>query len=140
MGGRAFLLMTAIAAQAVCGFLPWLRSGQRQRNGFELIDAARTLDALDSTTQRALALGMYLVPLAATLCCLAVLLDRRRTAAAIALVTGLLGLVAALSIEWAPLPSLIGVHATLLAAVVVFGGGLAELLKGVHHERAPQPI
>lgn len=139
MGGRA-LLLAATAATAVGGFLPWLRSGQRDRSGFELIDAARTLNALDSTTHRLLALGLYLVPLAAALCWLAVLLDRPRFAGGIAVALGLLSLLAALSIERAPLPALTGVRATLVASVVAFGGGMAELLKGVHRERAQQPL
>lgn len=144
MGGRV-LLLVAMAVLAVSGFLPWLRSGHRERTGFELIDAARTLHALDSTTVRVLALGMYLLPLAATLSWLALLTERPRTAAVIAVVAGLLGFLAALSIQRTPLPALIGVRAALIAAVVAIGGGLAELLSGRtslerrHRERAHQP-
>lgn len=145
MSGRAPLLL-AMAALAASGFLPWLSSGQRDRNGFELIDAARSLDTLDSTIQRGFALSMYLVPLAAALCWLAVLLERPRTAAVLAVATGLLTFLMALSIERAPFPSLVGARVTLGAAVVAIGGGTAELLRGRtvperdHRERAHQPI
>ena len=122
------LMLTAVAAEALAGFLPWVRSGRRERTSFELIDAARTLDVLDSGLARGLAVAWYLVPLAAALCWLAVLLHFRRTAAVVAIAVGLLGVGLAFSIERAPVASLAGVRATLVAGVAVIAGAGIELM------------
>jgi hypothetical protein len=132
-------MLAAVTAEAVAGFLPWIRSGHRQRSGFELIDSVRTLHVLDSGLQKGLALAWYLVPLAAALCWLAVLLDRRRSAALLSIGTGVLGTVVALSVERAAVSSLIGVHATLTAALAAAVGGTVELVEGGRHELANGP-
>jgi hypothetical protein len=128
-----------VAGEVVGGFLPWIRSGQRQRNGFELVDAARTLDVLDSGVQRALAAAWYLVPLAAALCWLAMLLHRYRTAAGVAITTGLIGGLVAVSVEQAAIPSLVGVRTTLFSALAVVAGATIELVEGRRHELAHEP-
>jgi hypothetical protein len=138
MVGRVVML-AAVGVEALAGFFPWIRTGQRERNGFELIDAARTLDVLDSGIQRGLALAWYLVPLAAALCWLAALLHLHRIAALLAIGTGLLGTGIALSVERVPMPSLLGVHVALIAALAVVAGGILELLEGGRHELAPEP-
>jgi hypothetical protein len=136
-------MLVAIVAEAVAGFFPWLQTGERRRSAYELIDAARTLDVLDSAVVRGLALAWFLVPLAAALCCLAVLLHARRAAALLAIATGLLGAGFALRLELAPLPVLSGVHLTLIAALAVVVGGTFELVhelaEGGRRELAPEP-
>lgn len=121
-------MLVAIVVEAVAGFLPWIRTGQRERSGFELVDTARTLDVLDSGVQRGLALALYLVPLAAALCWFAVLMHRRRAAAVLAIATGVVGAIVALSVERAAVASLSGVRATLIAALAVLVGGTFELV------------
>jgi hypothetical protein len=142
MAGRSVMLV-GIVGEAAAGFLPWLRTGERERNGYELIDAARTLDVLDSAVVRIMALAWFVVPLAAALCCLAVLLQAPRVAAALAIATGLLGAGFALRVELTPLPALSGAHLTLAAAVAVVVGGTLELVhdlaEGGRRELAPEP-
>jgi hypothetical protein len=145
MAGRAIMLV-AIIGEALAGFLPWLQTGERKRNGYELIDAARALDveALEPLLWRSLALAWYLAPLAAAVCCLAVLLHARRTAAVLAIVTGSLGVALALVVELGvPAPALSGVSLTLIAAVAGLVGGTVELVvirqEGGRRELAPQP-
>ncbi|MGH9211439.1 MAG: hypothetical protein ACRD2C_12270 [Acidimicrobiales bacterium] len=138
MVGRVMML-AGLAVEAVAGFLPWIRTGQRERNGFELIDAARTLDVLESGVHRAFALAWYVVPLAATLCWLAVLLHRPRIGALLALTTGLLGLATAFSLEQTDVPTLVGVRAVLIAAAAVVAGAILELVEGGRHELVPEP-
>lgn len=136
-------MVVAIVGEAVAGFLPWLRTGERERSAYELVDAARSLDVLDSAVVRALAVAWFLVPLAAMLCCLALLLHARRVAALLAIGTGLLGAGFALRLELAPLPSLFGARLTLIAALVVVVAGTAELVhdlaEGGRRELAPEP-
>jgi hypothetical protein len=136
-------MLVAIASEAAAGFLPWLRTGERERSGYELIDAARSLDVLDSAVVRTLALAWFLVPLAAALCCLAVLLHARRAAAVLAIGTGLLGAGFSLRVELVPLPALSGAHLTLIAALAVVVAGTAELVhelaEGGRRELAPEP-
>jgi hypothetical protein len=139
-------MVTAVVVEALAGFLPWLRSGQRARNGFELVDAARSLDVLDAGWQRALAVGWYLVPLAATLCCLAVLLDRERAAAGLALAAGVVGMTITLLVELAPIPVLAGLRLSLVGATAAVAAGSLELKprrarreRRTHHELAHEP-
>lgn len=138
MVGRAIML-AAVAAQTVTCFLPWVRTGQRERNAFELVDAARTLDVLDSGVLRGLALALYLVPLAATLCWLAVLLHRQRVAAGLAVGMGLFGIVISFSLEQTAITSLQGVRATLVTALAVILGATLDLMEGGRHELAHEP-
>jgi hypothetical protein len=136
-------MVVAIVGEAVAGFLPWLRTGERERSAYELVDAARSLDVLDSAVVRGLALAWFLVPLATTLCCLALLLHARRVAALLAIGTGLLGAGFALRLEVAPLPTLFGARLTLIAALAVVVAGTAELVhelaEGGRRELAPEP-
>lgn len=135
-------MLAGVAAEALCGFLPWLRTGERQRSAYELIDTARSLDALDSAPVRALAAAWYFVPLAAALCWLGVLLDRRRpvgpmtvAAALLAVVTGLLGTSFALLLERSAIPVRPGAHATLVAALAAVAGGTGTALGGARDMR-----
>jgi hypothetical protein len=79
------------------------------------------------------------VPLAAALCWLAGLLHWRRTAAAIALVTGVLGAVFAGGLERAATPVEVGVRATLVASLAVIVGSTVELWRAGRDERATRP-
>lgn len=145
MVGRV-VLAGAVGMEAVAGFLPWLRTGQRERNGFELVDAARSLDVLDAPWQRAIATLWYLVPLAATLCCLALLLHRPRTAAGLAVGAGAVGLCITLLVELAAIPVLVGLRVGLVAALAAVVAGSLELVphrgrheRRTHHELAHEP-
>jgi hypothetical protein len=128
MVGRTVML-TGATAMAGAGFLPWVRTGERERSAFELIDAARMLDVLDSGVLRALAVAFYFVPLVAALGWVAELSEQPRLATALAVATALMGLLAALGVELAEVPALTGVRATLLAAAAVTAGGTYELLE-----------
>jgi lipopolysaccharide export LptBFGC system permease protein LptF len=140
-------MLVGIVGEALAGFLPWLQTGERQRNGYELIDAARALDveALEPLLWRSLALAWYLAPLAAAVCCLAALLHARRTAAVLAVVTGLVGAAVALLVELGiPAPARSGVALTLITAVAGLVGGTVELVVarqegGRRRELAPEP-
>jgi hypothetical protein len=136
-------MVVAIVGEAVAGFLPWLRTGERERSAYELVDAARSLDVLDSAVVRGLAMAWFLVPLAAALCCLAMLLHARRVAALLAIGTGLLGAGFSLRVELAPLPALSGAHLTLITSLVVVVAGTVELVhdlaEGGRRELAPEP-
>ena len=114
---------------AGAGFLPWVRTGERERTAFELIDAARTLHFLDSGVLRLLAAAFYFVPLAAALGWVAELSQQPRLARALAGLTALFGSLVALGVETAAVPALAGVRATLVAAVAVIVGGTYELLE-----------
>lgn len=122
-------MLAGAALVAATGFLPWVRTGERERSAFELIDAARMLDVLDSGVLRALAVAFYFVPFAAMLCFVAVLSQQPRIAAVLAIGTGLLGLLVALGVETAAVTALSGVRATVVAAVAVIVGGTFELLE-----------
>ena len=122
-------MLAGTAVVAGAGFLPWVRTGERERTAFELIDAARTLHVLDSTLLRLLAAAFYFVPLAAALAWVADLSQQPRIATVLAGLTALLGLLVALGVETAAVPALAGVRATLVAVAVVIGGGTYELLE-----------
>lgn len=122
-------MLGGAAVVAAAGFLPWVRTGERERSAFELIDAARMLDVLDSTLLRALATAFYFVPLVAMLCWVAELAQQPRVAAVLGIACGLLGLLVALGIETAAVTALAGVRATLIAAVAVIVGGTYGLLE-----------
>lgn len=141
MGGRRIML-TAAVLLAACGFLPWLRSGQRERSGFELLDAARSLDVLGPTTLRALAFGLYLLPLAAALCWLAALLEWPKVAAAVGVAAGLLGGLPAVAMEQADIPTLVGVRIGWIAAAAIVAAAVVELFKSGHYRNdvgQPEP-
>lgn len=122
-------MLAGATAVAGAGFLPWVRTGERERSAFELIDAARMLDVLDSTALRALAVAFYFVPLVAALGWVAELSQSPRLATALALVAATMGLLAAVGVELAAVPALTGVRATLLAAAAVTVGGTYEWLE-----------
>ena len=128
MVGRTVMLAGATAV-AGAGFLPWVRTGERERSAFELVDAARVLDVLDSNVLRALAVAFYFVPLVAALGWVAELSQQPRLAAALAAATTMMGLLVAVGVEMAAIPALTGVRATLLAAVAVAAGGTYELME-----------
>lgn len=120
-------MLVAVAIEAAAGFLPWVRTGQRERTSFELISSARSLGVLDSGLERTLALAWYLVPLAATLAWLATLLHRERIGAALAVAAGVLGVGMVWAIDHGPIATLVGVRATLCAALVATAGGTLVL-------------
>ena len=122
-------MLAGATAVAGAGFLPWVRTGERERSAFELIDAARMLDVLDSSVLRALAVAFYFVPLVAALGWVAELSGQSRLATVLAVSATVMGLLAALGIELAAIPALTGVRATLAAAMAVIVGGTYELLE-----------
>jgi hypothetical protein len=130
-------MLVAVAVEAAAGFLPWLRTGERERNAYELVEVARSLDVLDTGLHRTLAGAWFLVPLAAALCWLAALLRWRRSAALIALAAGLLGALFAGGLERAATPVQAGVRATLVASLAVVVGSTVELWRAGRDELAP---
>lgn len=82
----------AVAIETACAFLPWVRTGRRDRTSFELISAARELDVLRSPLERVAATAWYLMPLLAALVALTAALAARRAMGLMAITTGFLGL------------------------------------------------
>src|SRR5688572_13235763 len=100
MVGRTVML-TGATVIAGAGFLPWVRTGERERSAFELVDAARVLDVLDSGVLRTLALAFYFLPLVAMLGWVAELSKQPRVATLLAGLVATTGLVVALGVETA---------------------------------------
>ncbi|MGH9185259.1 MAG: hypothetical protein ACRD0U_05525 [Acidimicrobiales bacterium] len=119
----ALTLVGAIVVLAAA-FLPWVRSGESERNSFELLGVARRLGVLDSGWQRVAVVGWYFMPLAVTLVGLAMLLGRRRAVALIGAAIGLGGVALVAAVRSAPVHTGMGVPITMVAGVVTAGGGV----------------
>src|SRR5947208_14412295 len=85
---------SAIAIVAVAFFTSWHRSGHAHRNAFQLARALDRLGLVTGDARRALLVAVDVVPLLAALTVLAAIERRPRLTGALAVATGLIGLVA----------------------------------------------
>lgn len=96
------MLTVATALAVAVTFAPWLRTGSARRTSYEVALAADRLQVLAPGPQAAVSVAWAFLPLVAALASLAVMLDRRRLAAGLAAVVGLLEVALAALINNAP--------------------------------------
>ncbi|HEX2576170.1 MAG TPA: hypothetical protein VHK88_07455 [Aquihabitans sp.] len=100
VGRLAPLAMAALAAAAVAvSFAPWLRTGDARRTSHEVVRAADRLGVLDAGPQAAVSVAWAFLPLVAVFAVLALVLERRRLAGALASIVGALAVALALVLE-----------------------------------------
>ena len=118
----------SVAAVFVCAFaalLPWARSGEAVRNGYELARVARSSGAVPGWLGLVGVVAMAVLPVLAGLAALAGALRRDRIVAILAVMAGLLLGGAAVAVETAPLGREPGLWAAaVVATVAVMIGGL----------------
>ena len=122
---RRWSLGVGGAAVLVVAFLPWVRSGERDRNSFELLRSADRLDLIDGVVQRAAQIGWLLLPVAVGMVVVALALGHGRIAAAGALAAGLASLIigalvvssALDSTPWPAVAFALGVGVALVATI-----------------------
>lgn len=116
--------LVGIGAASVVGgaFLPWVASGDRVRNSFEVVRAGRSLGVLDGDLERAGALAWYLVPVVGALTLLGLSAGFRRTAAVLAAVAGVAGLTMAFTVRATSLPTRSGPGVTMGASALAIVG------------------
>ncbi len=85
---RRWSLGVGCAGVLVVAFLPWARSGERERHSFDLLRSADRLDLIEGVPQRAAQVGWLLMPVAVGIVVYALASGHRRTAAFAALFTG----------------------------------------------------
>ncbi len=126
-------LVVALAATVASTFLPWVRTGTRERNSYQLIAAARRLHVLEGTLERLAAPGWFFVPFLAALSVLALATGRPRLASGlgVAVGAGAVGLVIAVRAE--PLTPLCGQQVT--ACVAAFTMVVSILLAALEWRR-----
>ena len=118
--------LVAIVACALVALLPWARSGEAVRNGYEMARVARSSGAVPGWLGRVGVLAMAVLPVLGGLGALAAALRRDRIVAILALMAGLLLGGAALAVETAPLGAEPGLWAAAaVATVAVAIGGRA---------------
>ena len=120
MAARAVTVAGALAV-VTAGFLPWSRSGEAQRNSFELARSAERLDVLTGAAHQA-AVAWYLVPALVALLWITATLRWDRAAAGLGAVVGALALAAAALVLRSPLK--------VEPAVPIAGGAGAVALAG----------
>ncbi len=122
---RRWVLGLGCGGVLVVAFLPWVRSGERERNSFELLRSADRLDLIQGVPQRVAQLGWLLMPVAVGIVVIALALGRSRIGAAAASVVGVFaavigGLVAVSSLEvtiWPSIATALGLVVAVLAVV-----------------------
>jgi hypothetical protein len=127
-----------IAGVAVATFLPWVRSGEVERNSYEVARSAERLDLVDGFLQRALVVSWYLVPLACALVLLALARDAQRVAASVGLAVALLVSMVATLLAASTLDTAAGPIAALVAAVASVAGSVIVLVE-THQRPAGTP-
>jgi hypothetical protein len=127
---RRWSLGVGGAAVLIVAFLPWVRSGERDRNSFELLRSADRLDLLDGVVQRAAQIGWLLLPVAVGIVVVALALGHGRIAAAGALAAGLASLIIGALVvgssldttAWPAVASVLGVGVALVATIELVQG------------------
>jgi hypothetical protein len=116
---RAALIATliAVAIESTSAFLPWVRTGHRNRTSFEVISAARELDVLRSPLERVVAAAWYAMPLAAAL-------GARRAMAMAAVAAGVLGIAVGRGVFVGPFAHYAALVVSLAASGVAVTGGI----------------
>ena len=98
-------------------FLPWLRSGTRDRNSYAVVDAADALGVLDNWGGSTSARIWYCLPLLVAFVAAAFVAGRHRLLALSSFVAGALGVVGGLATYRSPLAPRYGLTAALIASV-----------------------
>jgi hypothetical protein len=122
---RRWSLGVGCAAVLMVAVLPWVRSGERDRNSFELLRSADRLDLLDGVVQRAAQITWLLLPVAVGIVIVALAIGRGRIAASGALGAGLAsfliaGVVIGSSLDttaWPVVASVLGAGVALVATI-----------------------
>lgn len=114
---------------AAAGFLPWGRSGRRDRSSYELVAVADRLDVVSGTAATAARLW-YAAPAAAAVVWLAAVTGRRGVALAVGGVLAAAGIALAVAVRRSPLVARPGVPVTLVSAGVVGIGVVLALVEG----------
>jgi hypothetical protein len=96
---RQWCLGLGCAALLVIASLPWVYSGERDRNSFALVRSADRLDLTDGLVHRAAQLGWLLMPAMVGVVVIAVALHRRTLAALGGLYVGGSSIAMALLVE-----------------------------------------
>jgi hypothetical protein len=130
VAGRVALV--ALGVETACAFLPWVRTGNRDRTSFEVIGAARELDVLRSPVERILAAAWYGMPLLAALAVLAAALGARRVMAVFAIGAGALGVAVGLGVATAPFAHYAPLTVSLVASAVAIIAGIGVFASTSH--------
>jgi hypothetical protein len=112
----------------VASFLPWLRSGARNRSGYELVAVAGRLGFAEGGMQEWAARLWPVVPLLVTTGAVAVLAGRQRAAAALHTLAGAHAVAVAASVRAAPVAAEPAVTATLAAGTLLAAVAVATLV------------
>jgi hypothetical protein len=137
-GIRKILLGAGLGAATVevaAAFLPWVRTGERQRTSFELLGSARRLGLFPSGWERSVADLWYFVPLLVAVAWLAAAAGRSRTVVAGTTLAGVAGVAVASVVQRARVPAAIGLRVTLTASLVAVLLGLAYAVGSVGRRR-----
>ncbi len=116
------LLVVGTASMVSGALLPWVATGERQRNSFEVVRAGHALGVLDDGVEKLAGQGWYLVPVVAALALLALAVGCRRAAAALGVVAAAAAIALALVVRATSLPTRFGIGVTMGAAVLVVIG------------------
>jgi hypothetical protein len=119
--GVAAIGLVALVAGS---FLPWVRTGRRQRASFDLVGVADRLGVVPSGVATVVARGWILVPLLVAGGLAAIALGATRVAAGVAAVTGLATLFLAWTVFRSPLPAARGVVVSTVGGMMAVVGGV----------------
>lgn len=106
--------------------LPWARSGEVDRSGFDLARLARRLDVLDGPAAAAVA-ALLLLPVASAAVAVAGARGQRRIAASLGTVFTVLAVVLAVAVLRSPLQPRIGLHVTMVGAALLAVAGVGAI-------------
>lgn len=124
---RAVVASVGLATMVLGSFLPWLHSGDVQRNSYEIVALAERFDLFEGDVVNAALRAWIAVPIACTACVVAYTLSLRRTAAVISCILAVLfGTIAVLvAVQGGDSPAAVGV--TRAGPVVTAGGAVLAL-------------
>lgn len=117
----------AVAAVAVT-FAPWLHTGAAHRTSYQMVRAADRLEVLSAGPQTAVSVAWAFLPFVAALAVVAVLVERRRIAAALAVLVGVTETFLALAVKIAPRSADWGTTAGLVLGSVLVVVALATAI------------
>jgi hypothetical protein len=119
--------IVSLAFVVVGAFLPWVASGEAERNSFATVRAARALDLVGNSFGDAVLAAWFVVPLAAALVLLFALVGRRRWAEVVAGVVGLVAVAFAGVVIASPVETRAGVYLTLVAGLLAIVGAVVSM-------------
>jgi hypothetical protein len=121
----AVTAVAGIGGTVAAAFLPWTVSGAAARNSFATVRTARLLDLGDHAALSVLLGAWFAVPALAAATVLALVLGRRRLAAAGAVLVGALALVLAVAVLVAPIAHGAGPVVAVATGLLALAGGIA---------------